>query len=83
MRSDDLVPLLTPPKETALGYRQGVVVAWDGVTFANTIQVGTAVLTNLPVLTLADNADIVAGDVVGILSLGPSWVILGRFTVPS
>ncbi|MCM4080404.1 hypothetical protein [Paractinoplanes hotanensis] len=83
MRSDDLVPLVVPSSAPVLGYRKGVVIAWDGVTFANTVQVGSTVLTNLPVLNLADSADIVPGDSVGILTFGSSWAVLGRFTVPT
>lgn len=82
-RSDDLAPILAAKPPAALGFRQGVVVAWNGVTFANEVQVGDAILENLPVLNLADSAGIVPGDVVGILTFGSSWAILGRFTVPS
>ena len=82
-RSDDLAPLFTPGAAPAVGFRQGVVVTWDGVTFANEVTVGGSTLTNLPVLNLSDSASIVPGDVVGILTFGSSWAILGRFTVPS
>lgn len=82
-RSDDLAPLLAAPAPAAIGYRQGVVVAWNTVTFANQIQVGESIVTNLPVLVSADAALIAPGDVVSILTFGGSWGILGRFTVPS
>jgi hypothetical protein len=82
-RSDDLSPLFAGGRPVSLGFRQGVVVAWDGVTFANEITIGDFTVTNLPVLNLADNADIVPGDAVGIFTFGPTWAVLGRFTVPS
>lgn len=82
-RSDDLAPLFLPGTAPAVGYRQGVVVEWDGVTFANLVDVGGTEVANLPVLNSADAALIVPGDVVGILTYGSSWAILGRFTVPS
>lgn len=82
-RSDDLAPLFTPGATPAVGFRQGVVVTWNGVTFANEVTVGGSTVVNLPVLNLADSASIVPGDVVAILTFGSSWAILGRFTVPS
>ncbi len=82
-RSDDLALVLAPAPAPAVGYRQGLVVAWDSVTFANQVQVGESVLTNLPLLNSSDAALIVPGDAVGILTFGSSWAILGRFTVPS
>lgn len=82
-RSDDLAPLLAPAPAPAVGYRQGVVVAWDSVTFANQVSVGGATVTNLPLLNSSDASLIVPGDTVGILTFGSSWAILGRFTVPS
>jgi len=81
-RSDDLQPLLTGSPPTAIGFRQGVVVSWDPVTYANYIQVGTALLYNLPVFTSTDAALIAEGDTVTILTFGTTWAILGRFTVP-
>ncbi len=82
-RSDDLAPLLVPTPGKTLGMRQGVVLAWDTVSFANQVQVGSSVLDNLPVLTSADAALIAVGDAVVVLTFGPSWLILGRVTVPS
>lgn len=81
-RSDDLAPLLIPGAGPVLGFRQGVVVAWDPVTFANQVRVGGTVLDDLPLLSSADAALIVPGDVVSILTLGPTWGILGRFVQP-
>jgi hypothetical protein len=82
MRSDDLVPLLAPGPGPAVGYRQGVIVTWDQATAANTVQVGRTLLENLPILNTSEAAILQAGDVVGILTAGQTWGILGRFTIP-
>jgi len=82
-RSDDLSPLLAAGGPQALGYRQGTVLAWNSVTYANQIQVGESILVNLPILTSSDAALIAVGDAVSILTFGSSWGILGRFTVPT
>lgn len=81
-RSDDLSPLLAAQPAQALGYRQGTVLAWDSITYANQIQVGESILVDLPILTSSDAALIVPGDIVSILTFGSSWGILGRFTAP-
>lgn len=82
MRSDDLVPVLADPRSTALGFRQGVIVSWDPNTAANQVLVGTSLMTNLPILNTSEAAILAAGDVVGILTAGKTWGILGRFTIP-
>jgi hypothetical protein len=82
MRSDDLVPLLAPAPGPAVGFRQGVIVTWDQATAANTVLVGRSVMTNLPILNTSEAAILQAGDVVGILTAGRTWGILGRFTIP-
>lgn len=82
MRSDDLVPLLAPAPGPTVGFRQGVIVTWDQATAANTVLVGRSILTNLPILNTSEAAILAAGDVVGILTAGQTWGILGRFTVP-
>lgn len=82
MRSDDLVPLLAPAPGPAVGFRQGVIVTWDQATAANTVRVGNSLLTDLPILNTSEAAILQAGDVVGILTAGRTWGILGRFTIP-
>jgi hypothetical protein len=82
MRSDDLVPLLADPRNTAVGFRQGVIIAWDPDTAENQVLVGDALMTNLPILNTSEAAILAAGDVVGILTAGRTWGILGRFTIP-
>lgn len=70
------------PNDGAVKFRQGSVVSWDPVTNANTIQVGAAILTDLPVLDNGAAAVPVVGDVVGILSTGNAMFILGRIVRP-
>jgi hypothetical protein len=82
MRSDDLVPLLAPAPGPALGFRQGVIVTWDQASAENTVSVGGSLLTNVPILNTSEAAILQAGDVVGILTSGATWGILGRFTIP-
>jgi hypothetical protein len=83
----DLLPLLAPPPPgdrgpTRLGFRQGVVLSWDASTAANSIQVGGAVLTNVPIIDTFDALNLRAGDVIGLFTFGSSWFVLGRITVP-
>jgi hypothetical protein len=83
MRSDDLVPLLTTPAAgPGVGFRQGVIVTWDQASAENTVLVGRSLLTNLPILNTSEAAILQAGDVVGILTAGQTFGILGRFTIP-
>ncbi|MEV0902886.1 hypothetical protein [Actinoplanes sp. NPDC049802] len=83
MRSDDLVPLLTAPAAgPGAGFRQGVIVTWDQETAESTVLVGRSLMTNLPILNTSEAAILAAGDVVGILTAGATWGILGRFTIP-
>jgi hypothetical protein len=85
MLVDDLVPVLAPPPASgsaAVGYRQGVIRSYDQTTGANTVDVGGATLTNLPLLNTSEALLLVPGAVVGVLTAGPSWFILGRVTVP-
>ena len=81
-RSDDLVPLLAAKPAAGVGFRQGVVLTWDQTTAENTVSVGGAVLTNVPVLNTSEAVSLTAGAVVGLLTSGPSWFILGRITIP-
>lgn len=86
MRSDDLVPLLAPgrgaPAGPAVGFRQGLVITWDTETAENTVLVGGTVMENLPILNTSEAAILASGDVVGIMTAGPTWAIMGRFTYP-
>ena len=81
--SDDLTPLFAPkPEPSGVGYRQGVVREWNQATAENVIEVGGTALVNLPVLNTSDALLLAPGDVVGIITAGSSWAVLGRLTVP-
>jgi hypothetical protein len=82
-RSDDLVPLLKPDPGKAVGFRQGVISSWDPDTAENTVLVGGTLMTNLPILNTSEASLLTEGDVVGILTSGQTWAILGRFTYPA
>jgi hypothetical protein len=85
MRRDDLTSLFAPPPagpSQDVGYRQGVVLSWNPDTAENTVRVGGATLTNLPILNSFEALLISAGAVVGLITAGPSWAILGRITIP-
>jgi hypothetical protein len=82
MRSDDLVPLLKPAPGPAVGFRQGVIVSWNPDTAENTVVVGGSILENLPILNTSEASLLAPGDVVGVLTVGATWAILGRFTYP-
>lgn len=80
--SHDLAPLFGAAPTAGVGYRQGVVVAWDPLTAENTINVGGALVDDVPVLNTNESLLLQPGDVVGLLTAGSSWCILGRLTVP-
>lgn len=80
--SDDLVPLLAPPPQAGVGFRQGTILTFNPVTGANTIDVAGVTLTDLPILNTSDAANLNPGDIVGILTTGPSWFIAGRIIAP-
>lgn len=82
-RSDDLAPLVAPTLSgQGVSFRQGVILFWDQDTAENLVQVGSRVLENLPILNTSEAAILAEGDVVGILTAGATWGILGRFTIP-
>lgn len=81
-RSDDLVPLLAAKPPPGVGFRQGVIVSWDQNTAENSVLVGNSLLYDLPILNTSEAAILAEGDVVGILTSGATWGIMGRFTIP-
>lgn len=81
-RTDDLAPLLAAAPTAGVGYRQGLVTAYNPDTGANTVQVAGAALADLPFLNSGDAIAIRAGDTVLLLTLGGSWFILGRIIAP-
>ncbi|MCG5464237.1 hypothetical protein MED01_002402 [Micromonospora sp. MED01] len=83
--TDDLTPTLAAQPATGVGYRQGIVQAWNPETAENTIEVGGVLVENLSILNTNEAVQLQPGDVVGILSTGgptASWAILGRLTIP-
>jgi hypothetical protein len=82
MPGDDLVPLLIPSNAPTVGFRQGVVLAWNQDTAENTVQVAGSILTDLPILNTSEAQLLEPGAVVGIMTAGSSWFVMGRITVP-
>ena len=64
-------------------YRQGVILTFNPVTLQNTVRVDGTVLTDLPLLGVAEATSLVPGSVVGIQCVGSSWAIIGRFVTPN
>lgn len=81
----DLSPLFSP---AAIGmaqpmhYVQGTVIAWNQATAENTVDVGGSEFANLPVLNTSEAVSLTAGAIVAVVSMGDSWAVLGRLTIP-
>lgn len=76
-RRADLAGLFAPPAESE-SYRQGVIQAFNPSTGANSVKVGGATLTNLPILVSGDTVNYAENDVVILMRYQSSWAILGR-----
>lgn len=86
MPAEELDPLFDPPPEPGaqpLSYRQGRIVTFNLATLENTVQVGQTVLSNLPLLGVAEADTLAAGSVVGLLVTGAEYAIVGRFVRPN
>lgn len=81
-RTEDLAPLLTPAGTPELGFRSGLVVAWDSATGANTIEVGGSQLVDVPILNTGEAIALKAGHVVALIRFRSSYFIMGRVTLP-
>lgn len=84
-RPDDLADLFTSqPTQPAptIRYRQGIILNWDPTTLQNTVMVGKTLLTDLPVLGVAEAASYREGTVVGLAVIDSTWAIIGRFVIP-
>lgn len=83
--SDDLTPMFAEQPSPGVGYRQGIIRAWNPETAENTVDVGGTLVQNLSILNTNEAVQLQPNDVVGILSVGgptASWAILGRLTIP-
>lgn len=84
--TDDLTDLFTTqPAGPAqpMNYRQGVIVDWNPTTLQNKVQVAGTLLSDLPVLGVAEAASFRPGVVVGVTTVGSTWAIMGRFVIPN
>jgi hypothetical protein len=81
-RSADLVPILAAPRQRALALQQGIALAWNTTTGANTIGVGSLGVTNMPIIGGGNLATITAGDQVMVLTDGTSYYVLGKLIKP-
>jgi hypothetical protein len=69
-------------------YRQGIIVAFDPNTLANTVLIDGEEMTNLPLLGVGESTLLVPGSIVGIIVVGDAirgktLAILGRFVIPN
>lgn len=78
VNSDDLTALLQTPPVDDSGFRQGVLLTYNASTGANTVNVGGAILTNLPFVLEGGVFNLVPGNVVVLMKLRSAWAILGR-----
>jgi hypothetical protein len=83
MISNNIASLLQtdPSSPSPIAVRQGVVQAWDADTGENSIQIAGGTIVNIPSLT-AEAAELVAGDVVAVLTSGDTALVLGKVTTP-
>lgn len=77
-RSDDLVPFLTPDGQPDVGFRQGIITAFDAEAGTNTVVVGGTELHDLQVLSASGTIFLYPGDIVGIYRFQSTYFIMGR-----
>jgi hypothetical protein len=85
MRSTDVATLFGPAAAgpaLPVTYRQGTIITFNKLTLENTVSVGGATLTNLPILGVGETTSLEAGDPVGILAMGNVMAILGQMVIP-
>lgn len=73
----DLTPLFNQAGMSELGFRQGVVVAWNPVAHTNLVDVGGVEIPNVLFLGVIDPA-IDVGSVIGLLRYHSTYFIIGR-----
>lgn len=88
MRSEDLSELFTGPNSALplapvapVKTRQGRIITFDAATGENTVQVGSEVMSNLP-LDVVGAVPLAVDDIVQIDTTSPSWFIKGRVSEP-
>lgn len=82
----ELDPLFDPPAASGaqpLSYRQGTIVTFNQITLQNSVRVGRTVLNDLPLLGVAEADTLGPGSVVGLMSTGTEYAIVGRFVRPN
>lgn len=65
-----------------MGYLQGRILTFNKKTLENTVEVGNSVLTDVPVFGIGDATQLGAGSVVGMMVVGSTLAITGRFVRP-
>lgn len=88
MRTDDLGPLFNNEPPRGVGFRQGTILSFDQITLKNQVLVGDQVMTDLPLLGIAEAVTLAQGDVVGLMVVNPSGGaatlgILGQWVLPN
>lgn len=69
-----------PGGTQALGFHQGVVLTWNALTGANTVQINGNTFTDLRSLLGPEAAMIRAGDSVGVLRYQTTYFVVGRIS---
>lgn len=83
-RADDLTNVLVPlikASDGDIGFRSGVVSAWNPSTGESSITIAGSTITGVPFLIRAEALAIRIGDVVGILRVKSQYFVLGRISV--
>jgi hypothetical protein len=65
-----------------VGFRAGVLTAWNSTTGANTVTVGGATLTNVPVLVTTALPTFAVDQVIHLLRVRSQYFIIGRIVQP-
>jgi hypothetical protein len=82
-RPDEIFDLLSPRgRGPGVELVTGYLTAWNGTTFENTVEVDGIPLSDLPVIHVADPADLATNTVVALLRSRGRHYILGRVTTP-
>jgi hypothetical protein len=85
VNADDLTGLFAPDPAglaPASNLLQGRLLTFNQSTGANTVQLGTTTLTNVPVLVTGTEVGLSAGNNVILMQIGNTYCILGRIATP-